>query len=379
MPNTSTFLRAAVLALLPLAAAAQTPASLLEVKTTGSTPTARLRVHQDGALYLGGTYDGDGPGDNIPLEGAGVRLMWYPGKAAFRAGRIDGTQWDAANTGDYSVALGYNVRAQGDYATAIGKDIYAARNGSVAMGELCTASGTSSVALGYYAHTNARDGSFVFSDRSVLDDGNIFTDEAFRSQAANSANWRVAGGFRIFTNSARTTGVTIQQGDVMSNWSQSNAVISTSTGAYLSTSGVWTNLSDRRKKHLFETVTGEDVLRRLRQMPITRWSYKADRTGVRHLGPMAQDFHHAFGLGQDSTSIGTVDADGVALAAAQALDARTRALQAENAALRARLTALEQRNGHPVTAGLPLNTTLLVVGAGLLGALLLRRRQPGQA
>ena len=37
------------------------------------------------------------------------------------------------------------------------------------------------------------------------------------------------------------------------------------------------------------------------------------------MGPMAQDFSAAFGLGEDDKHISTVDADGVALAAIQGL------------------------------------------------------------
>ena len=40
---------------------------------------------------------------------------------------------------------------------------------------------------------------------------------------------------------------------------------------------------------------------------------------MRHIGPMAQDFYAAFGVGGDDTSISTVDADGVSLAAIQGL------------------------------------------------------------
>jgi len=39
---------------------------------------------------------------------------------------------------------------------------------------------------------------------------------------------------------------------------------------------------------------------------------------VLHLGPVAQDFHAAFGLGADDKHIATVDADGVALAPSRA-------------------------------------------------------------
>jgi len=51
---------------------------------------------------------------------------------------------------------------------------------------------------------------------------------------------------------------------------------------------------------------------------------------------MAQDFSAAFGLGQGETTISTVDADGVALAA-------IKALKAENNALKKRLLRLEER------------------------------------
>jgi hypothetical protein len=58
------------------------------------------------------------------------------------------------------------------------------------------------------------------------------------------------------------------------------------------------------------------------------------------MGPTAQDFRAAFGLGDFPLRINTIDADGVALAGVKALEARTRALQAEVDALRRRLEAL---------------------------------------
>lgn len=35
----------------------------------------------------------------LPASGPGTRMMWYPGKSAFRAGKVNGDQWDAANVG----------------------------------------------------------------------------------------------------------------------------------------------------------------------------------------------------------------------------------------------------------------------------------------
>ena len=67
------------------------------------------------------------------------------------------------------------------------------------------------------------------------------------------------------------------------------------------------------------------------------------------MGPVAQDFRAAFGLGEDDKHISTVDAAGVALAAMQTLyklglekDQKIEQLTKEVDELRARLTRLEQ-------------------------------------
>lgn len=326
-----------LLVLIPVAAQAQTPDSVFAVNRSGQ---GLLRVNVDGGLLVGGIYDGDFAGAGVPVEGVGTRLMWYPRKGALRVGSVNGTQWDAANIGDHSVAFGENTRASAAHTFAAGLRSVAAQQSAVALGEDNTASGAASVALGYHAHTNARQGSFVFSDRSSVD--------TLRAGVNHSATWRVSGGFRIFTSSNLSTGVTLQSGSSVSNWGQSSAVISTSTGAMLTTGGVWQNASDINRKHEFAAVSGEDILERLRGLSINSWSYRNESGGVRHLGPVAQDFYAVFGLGTDSLSIGTVDADGVALVAAQALEARTstqaariEALERENDDLRARLERLE--------------------------------------
>jgi hypothetical protein len=124
--------------------------------------------------------------------------------------------------------------------------------------------------------------------------------------------------------------------------------INTSTGGYLSTGGAWTDSSDRARKENFAPVDGQAVLARLADVPITTWNYRAQEPSVRHMGPTAQDFYAAFGLGEDERHIAALDANGVALAAIQVLYAQNQsqgaqieALQRQNADLEARLAALE--------------------------------------
>jgi Chaperone of endosialidase len=99
--------------------------------------------------------------------------------------------------------------------------------------------------------------------------------------------------------------------------------------------------SDRNAKTNFSSVNALGVLEKVAAMPVTRWNYKSDASGIVHIGPMAQDFHAAFGLnGADDTHINTVDAQGVALAAIKGLNQK---LETENAALKAQFKALEAR------------------------------------
>ena len=71
-------------------------------------------------------------------------------------------------------------------------------------------------------------------------------------------------------------------------------------------------------------VDEQAVLDGVARMPISTWSYKSDDPSVRHLGPMAQDFHSAFGLGSTDRAYDPIDAHGVELAAIKALYERLR-------------------------------------------------------
>jgi len=127
------------------------------------SPAARLHVVDSSVLF---SAVGDIPvtSSNTPVSGAGRRLMWYPDKAAFRAGYVTGPNWNKDSIGQYSVATGYNSKAKGFSATALGynavasggfstalggESANASGNYATAVGRFSTASGESSIAMGY--------------------------------------------------------------------------------------------------------------------------------------------------------------------------------------------------------------------------------------
>jgi trimeric autotransporter adhesin len=156
----------------------------------------------------------------------------------------------------------------------------------------------------------------VFADASTTD--------SIEAAANNEFAVRAAGGFRFRTNATLTTGCNLPAG-----------------------SGVFSCASSRTLKDHFAPAGGEEVLARMRAVPVNFWSYTAEGPQVRHVGPFAEDFRAAFGLGVDDRSIGLLDIDGVNFAWVKALEARTasqaeriRGLEAQVAELRAMVQAM---------------------------------------
>jgi hypothetical protein len=359
--------------------------SLFSVSTAG---TNLLRLNNDASFVVRGTA---GAG-TLPATGAGVRMMWFPSRWAFRAGKVESfgsAYWDLASIGTGSAAFGENTRASGANsfaanltttasgaesvalgnngtasgdrafafngtasstgAVAIGSGAQATgddalsmgpssiagglasivlgpsiANGSfgVAIGLQNSASGNFSVAIGKNARTANRQGSVVLGDGCAG-----FSSDSVYPTANNQFVARGCGGVKFFTNQGLTSGVELAAGG----------------------SG-WSAVSDRNRKENFLAMEGEELLARLRNVPVTSWNYRTQDASIRHMGPMAQDFRAAFGLGESELMINSVDIDGVNMAATQAVAARTdalrtqvRALTGENAALRARVDDLESR------------------------------------
>ena len=201
--------------------------------------------------------------------------------------------------------------ADADYATVAGGTLNQA-NGQYSMvpgGYKNFAEGTASFAAGTQAIA-IHDGSFVWNDGSA----GIVTDTGPQQFIAQAS-----GGFTFYSAPCCLTGATLAAG-----------------------SGSWSTLSDRDAKANFNAVDGQAILSRLAALPIATWNYKAQPDSIRHMGPTAQDFREAFGLGEDERHISTVDAQGVALAAIQALYETVTEQNQQIVDLRARLAHLEQ-------------------------------------
>lgn len=252
---------------------------------------------------------------------------------------IGGGLWNEAQGGLSVVAGGAQNVAVGTSATVTGgQQASAVGRYSTAGGYLTCAGGARSWVGGYRSATRAGtefppdgdgcigvsssgdadgdEGSFVWSDGQS---------PRFETTGANQFAVRAIGGFYFGTNST----ISIPAG----------RLISTSTGAYLSSGGTWVNASSRSLKAGFVPVDVADALSRVLTLPVTRWTYRASPDEGEHLGPAAEDFHAAFGLGVDGQSISTTDAAGVALAAIQGLNQK---LEAENAELRTEIAALRR-------------------------------------
>src|SRR5207245_1300109 len=235
-------------------------------------------------------------GDFATISGGGVNLvdnMW---------GTIAGGE--SNNASAYAtVGGGLGNRALGQYSVVPG-------------GRDNLAFGTASVALGQRAQADY-DGCFVFGDGS--------TGNAVQCNERDRFVVRATHGIFMFTGGS-------SQG--------------TYTGAVLPPGATaWIAGSDRASKDNLRSVNAKDVLRKVAAMPIATWNWKSQDASIRHMGPMAQDFHAAFGLGETPKGISTVDADGVALAAIQGLHQMMQKKDREIAQLKLKLQAIEAKLG----------------------------------
>jgi len=276
------------------------------------------------------------------------------------AATVGGGQSNSASGEQSVIAGGFENSASGRWATVGG-------------GVSNTAGGSHSTVPGGDQNRAAGDNSFAAGHRAIADHKGAFVwadgwDYDLVSSADFSFNARATGGFYL--------------------WTGLDGIGNPNIGAVLYPgSSAWSPLSDRDLKANVTAVDTAQLLASLARVPVTTWNYTTQDPAIRHIGPMAQDFYAAFGVGEDERHISTVDADGVALAAVQGLYQQNQALTAENAAqqaqidaLEARLAALEAGGSHAPTRGAAMPAGWLLLGGGLVAAAVVvgRSRRGGE-
>jgi hypothetical protein len=286
---------------------------------------ARNQVRSDHGS-VGGGSENAAYGERSVIGGGYSNITTYNGLDGTVAGgadnEIDGPK-AAVGGGELNVASGFSATIGGGYDNRAPG--YAS---TVAGGYRNVAGGEISFAGGGSAHANHR-GMFAWGD----DYSPVFDPASTSLSPANGLD-------NGWTTPARTFNVRAR-GGVWFVTGLSGAGNRTGVGAYLFPgSSAWSQSSSRTLKTAFADVDVAAVLDRVLALPLSYWSYKTEAGGVRHLGPFAEDFAAAFGLGPDPLAITTIDADGVALAAIQGLNAR---LESELARRNERIEALEAR------------------------------------
>lgn len=109
----------------------------------------------------------------------------------------------------------------------------------------------------------------------------------------------------------------------------------------LTIQGTLTESSSRSMKASVAPIDTSDVLDRLVRLELSRWSYDGQK--ARHLGPMAEDFYAAFGLGKDAKHIAPKDMAGVAMASAKALYTKNQELKVDLERKERQITELRER------------------------------------
>ena len=297
------------------------------------------RATDEGATVAGGSENT--ASHNNAFVGAGSRNT-ASGNTSVAVGGQDNV---AGNDGAFVGGGQSNSVTGGFFATVVGgQDNRATGNQSfVGGGRGNVASGDYSAVVG--GESNVASGGFTFagggSARAIHQGSFVWAtggSAAFSSIANEEFAVRANGGFRL---NCGPNSLTILNNTVTIN----NGGLQVPNGGATFGSGVnapsFNQTSDRDAKQDFAPVNSREMLARVAELPISTWTFKQDGA-TRHIGPMAQDFHAAFGVGPDDKHIATVDADGVALAAIQGLHSIIKERDAEIGELKKRMEVLEK-------------------------------------
>jgi hypothetical protein len=165
-------------------------------------PSSNLQVSGNSGIIFSGTFGSTTP---FTETGRGAKMIWYPAKAAFRAGFVLFDQWDQANLANYSVGFGHSPLVTGEGASVGGgyRNIASGLYATIPGGFSNQASGDYSFAAGHEAKAVHR-GSFVWADYTPTSAAS-----AFSSSAGNQFLIRAQNGVGIGTSNTIGSALTI--------------------------------------------------------------------------------------------------------------------------------------------------------------------------
>ena len=274
-------------------------------------------------------------------------MMFYPAKGAFRAGIVNGTQWNYVNVGLSSTATGLDTKASATGSTAMGYSTTASNIFSTAMGYGSTASGTSSTATGFFTIASGNS-STAMGDNTIASGNYSFS--AGHNVAANLDGSFFFGDSDPNGKGVRYLGLT---NEFVCRFNGGYYFITGDVGPdigvqVLHNGNAWVSVCDQKRKENFEKLDGEDVLQKISNINFTSWNYKQQDPKIyRHYGIMAQDFYNAFGkdkygsIGNDTT-VNPIDMIGIDMTAIQALEKRTSELKNQHAMLNNKLSEVDE-------------------------------------
>jgi len=363
--RTHTFLPIVAVLFAAFALPSQTFAQSTNVKTPNKNQSAKFK-----SIIVKGSGNLIGPNSTASFIGGGQSNTIFAG---FTNGVIGGgfgnvisNDFATVGGGSYNTASAYFATVGGGR-NNMASDLYATvggGEGNTASGVTATLGGGSqNTASGYSATAGGGAGNTASGDSATLGGG-------FNNTASGDHSC-VPGG--VFA-SASHTGSFVYGGDsteTTASFGNYTFTVRCEGGArFYTANGIagaqlpagataWAVLSDSNSKTDFAPIKPREILSKVAAMPVSSWHYKHDLSR-RYIGPMAQDFHTAFGLGSDDKSISTLDSDGVMYAAIQGLveelkdrdqqmadrDAKIGELEAKSSeidVLKAKLGAMEER------------------------------------
>ena len=298
-----------------------------EVAAYGNYSTASgYYTKANGTYSYAGGFQTNASGNNAFAIGNGTVAS---GVSSFASGALNQANGGASTAmgansvanADYTFAAGENCHANAVYATAMGVNATANGAASFALCNNCTAGGSDSFVWGSNSNTtgassivlgiNLFDGGH--KGNAMLGDTDPWNAGSVGSGTDDQMICRFNNGYYFLTGgNTNRTGLIALHGD-----------------------NSWSAISDSSKKEKIIPVDGEVLLQKISTFRLCTWNYKGqDPSAFRHYGPMAQDFHRAFGhdavgtIGND-TLINQSDFLGVSFTAIQALEKRTEKIEAQ--------------------------------------------------